>query len=137
MTRGKVDAAIMTDPAFGIVRKQVAGLTILADTRTEDGVRSVFGVDAYPSVVLYSTAPWIAAHREEAQRLVRAVMRTTFWMRTHPAEELRRRIPAEFRTQDAAADTEGLKTAQAMLSLDGRIYPESAAAGPEGLERLA
>jgi NitT/TauT family transport system substrate-binding protein len=82
----------------------------------------VFGVDVYPSVVLYSTAPWLAAHRDVAQRLVRALTRT------HPAEELRKRMPAEFRTEDADADLEGLRTTQAMLSLDGRITPESAAA---------
>lgn len=128
MTHAKVDAAIMTDPSLEITRKRTPGLRILADTRTAEGVNRVFGVDVYPSVVLYSTAPWLATHREEAQRLVRAMTRTTAWMRTHPAEEIRRRMPAEFRTDDPDADLEGLRTAQAMLSLDGRITTESAAA---------
>src|SRR5436190_16647343 len=39
-TRGKVDAAMMTDPALAIARKQLPSLRILADTRTAEGVRS-------------------------------------------------------------------------------------------------
>ena len=54
VTHNKVDAAVMTDPALAIVRKQMPGLHILADTRTAEGVRSVFGVESYPSAVLYS-----------------------------------------------------------------------------------
>ena len=66
VTRGKVDAAIMTDPALEIVQKHGATVRILADTRTAEGVRQVFGVDTYPSVVLYSTAQWSAGHRGAA-----------------------------------------------------------------------
>jgi NitT/TauT family transport system substrate-binding protein len=128
MTHGTVDAAIMTDPALAIVRKQTPGLHILADTRTEAGVHEVFGVETYPSVVLYSTAQWLTAHREEAGRLARATLRTIDWMRTHSPEEIRKRMPAEFRTSDAETDLEGLRTAQAGLSTDGKVTPDSAAA---------
>ncbi len=110
MTHGTVDAAIMTDPALEIVRKETPGLHILADTRTEAGVREVFGVETYPSVVLYSTAQWLAAHREEAGRLTRAMLRTMDWMRTHSPEEIRKRMPPEFRTNDVETDLEGLRT---------------------------
>jgi NitT/TauT family transport system substrate-binding protein len=126
VTRGKVDAAIMTDPSLQIARKQSPGLKILADTRTAEGVRQVFGVDVYPSVVLYSTTPWLTAHPEEARRMARALMRTIEWMNGHSPEEIRERMPAPFRTEDAAADVEGLRAMQAMLSPDGRLTLESA-----------
>jgi NitT/TauT family transport system substrate-binding protein len=127
VAHGKVDAAIMTDPALEVVRRQSPGLKILADTRTAEGTRAVFGVDTYPSVVLYSTAQWINSHRDQAPKLARAITRTLDWMRSHSPEEIRERMPKEFRTEDAATDIEGLQSLKAMLSEDGRLTPESAA----------
>lgn len=128
VTHGKVDAAIMTDPALAVVRKVAPTTVILADTRTAEGVRSVFGVDSYPSVVLYSTAQWLGQHPEEAKRLAHALTHTLDWMRVHSAEELRQRMPPQFRTEDMEADLDGLKAVQAMLSPDGKLTPESAEA---------
>ena len=128
ITRGKVDAAIMTDPALAIARKQLPSLRILADTRTAEGVRGAFGVDSYPSAVLYSTRAWQDAHSESTRSLARAILRTLEWMRTHSPEEIRARMPASFRTDDPEMDLQGLKSLQNMLSPDGRIPPESAAA---------
>ena len=128
MTHARVDAAIMTDPALEMVRRQLPGARILADTRTAEGTRAVFGVDIYPSVVLYSTAQWIGGHRDEAGRLARAITRTLEWMRTHSPEDIRKAMPAAFRTENAPADLEGLESLQAMLSEDGRMTPESAEA---------
>jgi NitT/TauT family transport system substrate-binding protein len=125
VTHGKVDAAIMTDPALQIASKARPGLRILADTRTAEGVRSVFGVDTYASAVLYSTAPWLTSHSETAQRLARAMIKTLEWMRTHSAEEIRNRMPPQFRTEDEPTDVEAMRIAQAMLSTDGRLTPES------------
>jgi NitT/TauT family transport system substrate-binding protein len=127
VTHGRVDAAIMTDPALEIVRKQSPGLKILADTRTAEGTRAVFGVDTYPSVVLYSTAQWIDSHRGQTRKLARAIAKTLDWMRSHTPEEIRARMPAQFRTDDAAADLEGLQSLKAMLSEDGRFTPEPVA----------
>ncbi len=126
VTHAKVDAAIMTDPALEVVRKQSPAVRILADTRTAEGTRAVFGVDTYPSVVLYSTAQWIGTHKTEAEKLAHAITRTLDWMRSHSAEEIRAKMPAQFRTDDQAADIEGLQSLKAMLSEDGRLSPESA-----------
>jgi NitT/TauT family transport system substrate-binding protein len=128
VTHNKVDAAIMTDPALAIVRKQMPGLHILADTRTADGVRSVFGVESYPSAVLYSKTEWVEKNRDTAKLLAVAITRTLVWMRSHTAQEIREKMPASFRTEDAATDLEVLKTAQAMLSVDGKFSPEAVGA---------
>ena len=128
VTHNKVDAAVMTDPALAIVRKQMPGLHILADTRTADGVRSVFGVDSYPSAVLYSKTEWMEKNRETAAKLAGALARTLSWMRSHSPEEIREKMPASFRTEDAETDLEVLKTAKAMLSVDGKFTPEAVGA---------
>ena len=128
ITHSKVDAAIMTDPALEIVRQQMPDLKILADTRTADGVRAVFGVDQYPSVVLYSTPAWLAAHPDEARKLARAGLRAMDWIRAHSPEEIRAKLPDAFKTSNEAADLEGLKSLQSMLSPDGKMTLEAAAA---------
>lgn len=126
ITHAKVDAAIMTDPALEIVRQQMPDLKILADTRTRAGVREVFGADEYPSVVLYSTPQWLAAHGNEARRMARAGLRTMDWLRTHSPEEIRARVPEQFRTANEAADLEGLRSLQSMLSPDGKLNLKAA-----------
>jgi len=128
ITHAKVDAAIMTDPALEIVRQQMPALKILADTRTAEGVREVFGVDQYPSVVFYSTPAWIDAHREETRKTAQAALRAMEWLRSHTPEEIRARMPAQFRTGNDAADLEGVRSLQAMLSADGKMSLDGAEA---------
>jgi NitT/TauT family transport system substrate-binding protein len=128
VTHNKVDAAIMTDPALAIVMKQSPKLNILADTRTADGTRAVFNVESYPSAVLYSTVQWLDSHADQARRMARAMTRTTEWMRLREPEEIRARMPPQFRTEDAETDLKSLRSLQAMLSPDGKLTPESAAA---------
>jgi len=125
VTHNKVDAAIMSDPALSIVRKQVPALHILADLRTGEGVRSMFGVDNYLATVFYSKGEWVEKNREIAKRLAGAIMKTLSWMRSHSPEETREKVPAAFRTDDVQMDIEVLRTAQAMLSPDGRFTPDA------------
>ena len=127
ITRSQVDAAIMTDPAVGIVRQKMPSIRILADTRTAAGTHEVFGVDEYPSVVLYSTPRWLGGHREEARRMARAGLRTMEWLRASSVNQIRERLPTAFRTGDEAIDTTGLEALKAMLSRDGKLSLEAAA----------
>ncbi len=128
ITRSQVDAAIMTDPALGIARQKMPALRILADTRTAAGTREVFGVDEYPSVVLYSTPRWLASHQDEARRMAHAALRPMDWLRANPASQIRDRLPAQFRTGDEAVDVAGLEALKAMLSRDGTLSLDAASA---------
>jgi NitT/TauT family transport system substrate-binding protein len=125
--RNRVEAEIVTDPTVGLLRKQVPSLRILADTRDREGVRQVFGVDAYPASVLYSTSTWLGGHREETTRLVRAVEKTLAWMRSHSPEEIRQRMPAPLRIEDAEVELDGVKSLKNMLSEDGAFTANGAA----------
>jgi NitT/TauT family transport system substrate-binding protein len=128
VTHNKVDAAVMTDPALAIVRKQMPGLHILADTRTTEGLKSALGVENYPSAVLYSKTEWVSKNPDTARALAGVIVKTLSWMRSHSPEEIREKMPTAFRTEDSATDVEVLRTAQAMLSTDGRFTPEAVGA---------
>jgi NitT/TauT family transport system substrate-binding protein len=126
LTHSNVDAAIMTDPAVGIVQEKMPTLKILADTRTAAGTREVFGVDEYPSVVLYSTPAWLGSHQEEARRMARAGLRTMDWLRANSPSQIRDRLPDQFRTGQEAVDIMGLEALKAMLSRDGKLSVDAA-----------
>jgi NitT/TauT family transport system substrate-binding protein len=128
ITHSNVDAAIMTDPALGMVREKMPGLRILADTRTAAGTREVFDVDEYPSVVLYSTSRWLASHPEEARRIARAGLRTMEWLRSSSSSQINDRLPSQFRTGNGAVDAAGIEALKAMLSRDGKLSLDAAAA---------
>ena len=124
--RNLVAAEIVTDPTVGLLQKQVPSLRILADTRDREGVREVFGVDVYPASVLYSTSTWLGSHREEATRLARALSSTLAWMRSHSPEEIRQKMPASLRIEDAAIELEGVRSLKNMLSEDGLFTADGA-----------
>lgn len=128
----KVDAGMMADPAFTMLRRRNGTVRVLADLRTGEGVKAAIGSDSYPASVLYSKGDWIRAHRDEATKLARAIRRTLEWIQTHSAEEIAAKAPASFRGEDQALYVESLKNSLPMFSPDG-LMP---AGGPEIVHRL-
>jgi NitT/TauT family transport system substrate-binding protein len=126
LEHGKVDAGMVADPAFTILSRRAAGVRVLADLRNEEGVRAAFGVSAYPGSVLYAPADWIAAHREEAAKLARAIRRTLEWMHGHSAREIAEKTPADFRLEDDDLYVDALSGTMSMFSTDGVMTPEGA-----------
>jgi NitT/TauT family transport system substrate-binding protein len=126
--RGKVDAAIMFDPAVTQLTKRSPKFTILEDARSEQGVERVFGVRNYPASVFYSSAAWMVKNPDTAQRLARAMQKTLRWMQQHSPQEIMDKMPAQFRGEDPAVYLEALKHSMPMFSPDGKIVPEGAAA---------
>jgi len=125
---GKVDAAMMAEPAYTVVRRRNPGVRLLADLRSASGVREAFDTDAYLASVLYSKGDWIRANHDTAARVARAIARTLRWMQAHTAAEISAKTPPSFRGGDDALYTEALASAMPMFSPDGRIPADGAAA---------
>jgi NitT/TauT family transport system substrate-binding protein len=128
MERGKVDAAIMFDPAITQLEKRVSRISVLEDTRSEEGVERVFGVKNYPASVFYSDAGWISRNPDVARRLARAILKTLQWMQQHSPEEIMEKMPEPYRGQDPAVYLEALKHSLPMYSPDGQISRQGAEA---------
>lgn len=131
MERGKVDAAVMADPALSLLEGRAGKLKVLADTRTEDGVEQAFGAREYPAAVLYSSADWLEKNRNTAGALARAIRRTLTWMQAHKPEEIAARMPAEFAGGDVALYAASISRALPMYSPDGKMP----AGGPSAVLR--
>lgn len=124
--RGHVDAAVLTGSAITVLQRRFPKLTVLADTRTAEGVRMLLGNDVYPAYGLLATADWLQKNPTTARDVASAVNKATAWMREHSPEEIRARMPARYRSADAEADLEALRAAIPMLSSDGKISTNSA-----------
>jgi NitT/TauT family transport system substrate-binding protein len=80
----------------------------------------------YPASVLYAPRDWIAAHRDTAAHLARAILRTLQWMQSHPPADIASRAPKSFRGDDDALYVESLKSSMPMFSPDGVMTAEGA-----------
>lgn len=121
LEHGKVDAAVLVGSAIPMITGRNAGIVLLADTRTSDGARRVFGTDVFPNTSLVARDPWLTHTGDVPRRFVRAVRKGMEWMRGHAPEEVRRMMPEDLRMPDAAADVTAIRIAQRLLSADGAI----------------
>ena len=130
--RGHIDAGILAGSAITVVQHHFPKLVVLADTRTSEGVKEVFGTDVYPAHDLLASAEWLRNNPAAARKLTHAVMRAMQWMREHSPEEMRAHMPAQYRAPDAEADLEALRATIPMLSRDGTV----SRAGAEAVKRV-
>ncbi|MCA0320739.1 MAG: ABC transporter substrate-binding protein, partial [Proteobacteria bacterium] len=94
MEQGKVQAAVLLDPAVTVLQNRNKDLKILSDTRTQHDTLEVFGGE-YPGGALYTKASWIEAHPKETQALANAIVATLKWIHTHTPEEIMAKMPPE------------------------------------------
>jgi NitT/TauT family transport system substrate-binding protein len=125
LERGQVDAAVLFGSAItAFLARKPDGVT-LADTRTPEGLRAAFQVDDYPASCLLAKREWLDAHRDQASRMARAVLRSLAWMREHSAEDILARVPSP---GDPASELAAIRLAKPMYSVDGHINKDSAEA---------
>ena len=125
---GKVDAGWLADPSFTFVKERNPSVRVLADLRTEAGVREAFGTTTYPASVLYSHASWIESNRGTAQRLARAILRTLQWIHSHSAQEIAQKTPKSLRGDDDELYIHALTNSMPMFSTDGVMSIDGARA---------
>src|SRR5438270_992336 len=108
MEHGKVQAAVMLDPAATLLQNKYRDMIKLSDTRTQKDTLNVFGGE-YPGGALYTRAEWIARHDKETQALTNAIIMTLKWIHGHSAEEIMAKMPDEFVGADKALYLAALK----------------------------
>ena len=130
--RGKVDAGMVADPAYTLIKMRNPSVRVLADLRTAQGVQAALGAHAYPASVLYAPREWMDAHSETVRRLARAITRTLTWMHAHTPDEIASRTPKAFRGEDEALYVDAIRNSMPMFSADGVMDSE----GPQAVRTL-
>lgn len=126
MESGKVDAAIMAEPAMSQLRARKGELKILAHTQSLTGVRDVYGVSSYPAAVLYADSAWVEKNQILASRLAKAIRRTLAWIQAHSASDIAARMPENLRGPDLKLYTQAISNSKDMFSPDGVLDDEGA-----------
>lgn len=128
MEHGKVNAAVMLDPAATLMQsKYKENFRLLSDTRTAKDTLEVFGGE-YPGGALYTRADWIAKNEATTQKLTNAIVATLKWIHSHTPEEIMAKMPDELIGPDKALYLAALKNTIPMYSQTGMMDPKGAQA---------
>ena len=128
MEHGKVNAAVMLDPAATLMQNKFKeNFRLLSDTRTAKDTLDVFGGE-YPGGALYTRADWIAKNEVATQKMTNAIVATLKWIHSHTPEEIMAKMPDELIGPDKALYLAALKNTIPMYSQTGLMDPKGAQA---------
>jgi NitT/TauT family transport system substrate-binding protein len=118
MQHKQIDGGMTTEPTITTAVNQ--GLAkVLIDMRTVEGARAALG-GTYPAACLYGTTAWAQTHKETAQKLANAYVKTLKWISTHSGTEIADKVPPGWYAgigKDAYA--KALDAGKGMFTIDG------------------
>jgi NitT/TauT family transport system substrate-binding protein len=127
MEHGKVQAAVMLDPAATLLQNKYKDMIKLSDTRTQKDTMDVFGGE-YPGGALYTRADWIAKNEPAVQKMTNAILATLKWIHSHTPQEIMAKMPEDIVGPDKALYLAALKNMIPMYSETGKMDPKGAQA---------
>jgi NitT/TauT family transport system substrate-binding protein len=117
--KGEIDAMSNLDPMM--TKLELDGqIKVVADTRTEEGTRAIFG-GANPAAVLYAKQDFIARNPNTMQALVNAFYKTLKWLESATPEQVTATVPEEYWLGDRALYTAAVKASKPVYSVTGVI----------------
>jgi NitT/TauT family transport system substrate-binding protein len=122
--RGEIDALVSVDPVINLLDSEKA-IRIVADTRTVEGTRQVYG-GLYPAAALYLHPAYAQKNPATVQSLTNALVRGLKWIAGHSAEEIARVMPPEHALGNMDLFVRSIRSSIPMYSPDGRFSREGA-----------
>jgi NitT/TauT family transport system substrate-binding protein len=122
--RGEIDALVSVDPVINLLDSEKL-IRIVADTRTMEGTRKVYG-GLYPAAVLYLSPAYAQNNPKTVQSLTNAFVRGLKWITSHPAEDIAKAMPPEYALGNMPIFISSIRSSIPMYSPDGRFSAEGA-----------
>jgi NitT/TauT family transport system substrate-binding protein len=119
--KGDLDALSNLDPVMTRL-EQDGDITIVADSRSEEGTRAIFG-GSNPAAVLYAKQDFIEKNPNTMQALVNAFYKTLKWLEQATPEQIAATVPEEYFLGDKALYVAAVKANKPVYSLTGVIPP--------------
>lgn len=130
MTQGQVQGGMVTDLTVSrMLEKHQA--VLLSDLRTPATALAALGAP-YPGDSLYASEAWLAAHKDQAQRLANAFVLTMQWIAGHSAEQIADMVPRDYYEGNRDLYIAALAQNKTMFTPNGRM-PDG---GPEGVLKV-
>lgn len=123
MKRGEIDAISNLEPVISTLVRDKS-ITVLADTRTEDGSKAIFGGNS-SAAVLYASPEFIEKNPVTTQRLVNAFAKALKWIAQASGEDVASVVPEDYHMNDRALYVEAVKYSLPTYSRDGVITEAS------------
>jgi NitT/TauT family transport system substrate-binding protein len=117
--KGDIDALVNLDPMITKL-EQDGDIKVVADSRTEEGTRAIFG-GSNPAAVLYLKQEFIARNPNTVQALVNAFYKTLKWLEKATPEEIAATVPEDYFLGDKALYLAAVKANKPVYSLTGVI----------------
>jgi NitT/TauT family transport system substrate-binding protein len=95
-------------------------IKVVADTRTEEGTRAIFG-GSNPAAVLYAKQDFIARNPNTMQALVNAFYKTLKWLEKATPDQVAATVPEEYWLGDKALYVAAVQASKPTYSLTGVI----------------
>ena len=121
MQQDQIQAGMTTEPTISRMIK-TGEASVLVDMRTVEATRQALG-GTYPAASLYMETSWVDEHKEEAQKLANAFVKTLKYIDTHSAAEIADKMPKDFYVGDKDGYIKALEEGKGMFTADG-VMPE-------------
>jgi NitT/TauT family transport system substrate-binding protein len=117
--KGEIDALSNLDPMMTLLER-AGDIRIVADTRTEEGTRAIFG-GSNPAAVVYLKQDFIARNPNTVQALTNAFYKTLKWLEKATPEQIAATVPEEYWLGDKALYLAAVTASKSTYSLTGMI----------------
>jgi len=121
MKKGEIDALSNVDPMITRLERD-GDIKIVADSRTEEGTRAIFG-GSNPAAVLYLKHQFAQSNPNTVQALVNAFYKTLKWLEKATPDEIAATVPEEYFLGDKALYLAAVKANKQVYSLTGLVPP--------------
>jgi NitT/TauT family transport system substrate-binding protein len=122
MEKGEIDAISNLDPVISKLETD-GEITILADSRTEEGTREIFG-GSNPAAVVYIKGDFIEKNPATVQHVVNAFYKALKWLDTATPDDIAATVPQEYWLGNKDLYMRAVKASKDTYSRTGIIPPE-------------
>jgi NitT/TauT family transport system substrate-binding protein len=129
MKNADIDAISNLDPVISTLERDGL-ISIIADSRTEEGTRAIFG-GTNPAAVLYTKYEFAEKNPKTAQALVNALYKALKYIEKATPDEIAASVPEEYYLNDKALYLAAVKNSKPIYSRTGVITPEAMKAAVE------
>src|SRR5712692_8269755 len=126
----RIDGGMTTEPTMSRLTTSGKG-TVLVDLRTPASTRAALGGD-YPFIGIFAKNDWVNSHKDVAQRLVNAYVKTLKFIHSHTAAQIADKMPADYYASNKDLYVTALQNQLSIFGTDCKMP----VGGPETVMRI-